>query len=115
MMRDQPGRAASAPLPDMPSSLRSSGALANAARPPVAGQRAAAGSQAPATSRAPAAEVAGRLLQFKAGDRVSHGLFGEGIVLKVEPALDDEEVTVAFPGKDTKTLLASFAKLRKVG
>ena len=53
--------------------------------------------------------------EFKAGDRVSHGLFGEGIVLKVEPALDDEEVTVAFPGKGTKTLLASFAKLRKVG
>jgi len=53
-------------------------------------------------------------LRFKPGDRVNHGLFGEGIVLKAEPTLDDEEVTVAFPGKGTKTLLASFAKLRKV-
>ena len=41
-------------------------------------------------------------------------MFGEGIVLKAEPTLDDEEVTVAFPGRGTKTLLASFAKLRKV-
>jgi DNA helicase II / ATP-dependent DNA helicase PcrA len=55
-----------------------------------------------------------RQLQFKPGDRVDHGLFGEGIVLKAEPTIDDEEVTVAFPGKGTKTLLASFAKLRKV-
>jgi DNA helicase II / ATP-dependent DNA helicase PcrA len=55
-----------------------------------------------------------RQRQFTPGDRVNHGLFGEGIVLKAEPTLDDEEVTVAFPGKGTKTLLASFAKLRKV-
>ncbi len=52
---------------------------------------------------------------FQPGDRVSHGLFGEGIVLKVARTADDEEVTVAFPGKGTKTLLASFAKLKKVG
>ena len=42
------------------------------------------------------------------------GLFGQGIVLKSELTPDDEEVTVAFAGKGTKTLLASFAKLRKV-
>ncbi|MCX7669521.1 MAG: hypothetical protein N2439_05555, partial [Anaerolineae bacterium] len=52
--------------------------------------------------------------QFKAGERVSHGLFGEGIVLKVEPSNGDEEVTVAFAGKGTKTLLASFARLQKI-
>ena len=55
-----------------------------------------------------------RQLQFKPGDRVDHGLFGQGIVLKSEPTADDEEVTVSFAGKGTKTLLASFAKLRKV-
>jgi DNA helicase-2/ATP-dependent DNA helicase PcrA len=53
-------------------------------------------------------------LQFKPGDRVDHGLFGQGIVLKSEPTADDEEVTVSFAGKGTKTLLASFAKLRKM-
>ena len=52
--------------------------------------------------------------QFRPGDRVDHGLFGQGIVLKSEVTADDEEVTVAFAGKGTKTLLAGFAKLRKV-
>jgi DNA helicase II / ATP-dependent DNA helicase PcrA len=56
----------------------------------------------------------GRKTQFKPGDRVDHGLFGQGIVLKVQLTADDEEVTVAFAGKGTKTLLASFARLRKV-
>jgi len=52
--------------------------------------------------------------QFKPGDRVDHGLFGQGIVLKSELTADDEEVTVAFAGKGSKTLLVSFAKLEKV-
>jgi DNA helicase-2/ATP-dependent DNA helicase PcrA len=55
-----------------------------------------------------------RTPQFKPGDRVDHGLFGQGIVLKSELTADDEEVTVAFAGKGTKTLMASFAKLRKL-
>jgi DNA helicase II / ATP-dependent DNA helicase PcrA len=55
-----------------------------------------------------------RAPQFKPGDRVDHGLFGPGIVLKSEVTADDEEVTVAFQGKGTKTLLAGFAKLRKM-
>jgi DNA helicase-2/ATP-dependent DNA helicase PcrA len=41
-------------------------------------------------------------------------LFGQGIVIKSEPTSDDEEVTVAFAGKGTKTLLAAFARLRKI-
>lgn len=52
--------------------------------------------------------------QFKPGDRVDHGLFGQGIVLKSEVTADDEEVTVAFAGRGTKTLLVGFAKLRKI-
>jgi DNA helicase-2/ATP-dependent DNA helicase PcrA len=54
------------------------------------------------------------MAQFNPGDRVDHGLFGQGIVLKSEITADDEEVTVAFAGKGTKTLLAGFAKLRKI-
>jgi DNA helicase-2/ATP-dependent DNA helicase PcrA len=53
--------------------------------------------------------------QFKPGDRVEHGLFGQGIVVKSELTADDEEVTVTFAGKGTKTLMASLAKLHKVG
>ena len=60
------------------------------------------------------AERPAREPQFKPGDRVDHGLFGTGIVLKSEVTADDEEVTVAFQGKGTKTLLAGFAKLRKI-
>ncbi len=61
------------------------------------------------------ADRGGRQPQFKPGERVDHGLFGQGIVLKSELTADDEEVTVAFPGKGTKTLLVGFAKLRKAG
>jgi DNA helicase-2/ATP-dependent DNA helicase PcrA len=70
-----------------------------------------------AYARQPAgpASDSGRAPQFKPGDRVEHGLFGQGIVLKSEPTADDEEVTVTFAGKGTKTLMASFAKLRKLG
>ena len=60
------------------------------------------------------ADRSGRQPQFKSGERVDHGLFGQGIVLKSELTADDEEVTIAFAGKGTKTLLASFAKLRKI-
>jgi DNA helicase-2/ATP-dependent DNA helicase PcrA len=56
-----------------------------------------------------------RATRFNPGDRVDHGLFGQGIVLKSELIADDEEVTVAFAGKGTKTLMASFARLRKIG
>ena len=105
---------------DSPGSASSRGPAAPAPRPrPAAVSRPspAIGGQASGVSRqssAAAKSSEGRQLQFKPGDRVNHGLFGEGIVLKAEPTLDDEEVTVAFPGKGTKTLLASFAKLRRV-
>jgi DNA helicase-2/ATP-dependent DNA helicase PcrA len=106
--RDSPGSASS----------RRATAPAPSQRPaPVSRPSPAIGGQASGASRqssAAAKSSEGRQLQFKPGDRVNHGLFGEGIVLKSAPTLDDEEVTVAFPGKGTKTLLASFAKLRPV-
>jgi DNA helicase-2/ATP-dependent DNA helicase PcrA len=52
--------------------------------------------------------------QFKIGDRVSHGLFGEGTVISSEVRGEDEEVTVAFRSKGIKKLLASYANLRKL-
>lgn len=53
-------------------------------------------------------------VQFEAGDRVRHRLFGEGIVIESKIMGDDEEVTVAFEAKGIKRLLASFAKLEKL-
>ena len=87
-----------------PAPLRGSGQAWQGGRSPGAETGSAA-------SSAPAGE---RSAEFRPGDRVDHGLFGQGIVLKSELTADDEEVTVAFAGKGTKTLLASFAKLRKV-
>jgi DNA helicase-2/ATP-dependent DNA helicase PcrA len=63
---------------------------------------------------APPAPTEERTSQFQPGERVDHGLFGQGIVLKSELTADDEEVTIAFAGKGTKTLLVSFARLRKI-
>ncbi|GAB4506373.1 MAG: UvrD-helicase domain-containing protein [Anaerolineales bacterium] len=51
---------------------------------------------------------------FAPGERVSHPVFGEGTVVKSELLADDEQVTVDFPAKGVKTLLARFAKLQKV-
>jgi DNA helicase-2/ATP-dependent DNA helicase PcrA len=66
-------------------------------------------------SAAPAAPAPSRQAQFKAGQRVSHGIFGEGVVIKTELADDDEYVSVAFPGRGIKKLMASMAKLHVVG
>ncbi|GAB4111162.1 MAG: UvrD-helicase domain-containing protein [Roseiflexaceae bacterium] len=54
-----------------------------------------------------------RVVNFFAGQRVRHALFGEGVVVSSRILDDDEEVTVAFPSKGVKKLLASFAKLER--
>ena len=51
--------------------------------------------------------------RFRAGDHVQHPTLGEGIVVSSTLRSDDEEVTVAFPAKGVKKLMASFAKLAK--
>jgi DNA helicase-2/ATP-dependent DNA helicase PcrA len=83
---------------------------------PSSGSRPAAPSlgrpSQPARPTAPAGE---HQPQFKPGQRVSHGLFGEGVVIKTELADDDEYVSVAFAGKGVKKLMASLAKLKVVG
>ncbi|MEP7379076.1 MAG: 3'-5' exonuclease, partial [Chloroflexota bacterium] len=48
---------------------------------------------------------------FRDGDRVRHSAFGEGTVVTSRLTRDDEEVTVAFPERGVKKLLASFANL----
>jgi DNA helicase-2/ATP-dependent DNA helicase PcrA len=53
--------------------------------------------------------------QFRDGDRVRHASFGEGAVVTSKLTRDDEEVTVAFPGRGVKTLLAGLANLELIG
>ena len=52
--------------------------------------------------------------ELKAGDRVHHDQFGDGVVVHCRPAKDDTEVMVAFKrGVGVKKLLLSFANLEK--
>jgi DNA helicase-2/ATP-dependent DNA helicase PcrA len=53
--------------------------------------------------------------QFKAGDRVLHPKFGQGMVIESVVVVGDEEVTVAFEGQGLKRLLVSFARLERIG
>ncbi|MEX2546686.1 MAG: UvrD-helicase domain-containing protein [Chloroflexota bacterium] len=49
--------------------------------------------------------------RYRDGDRVRHAAFGEGTVVSSKLTRDDEEVTVAFPERGVKKLLASLANL----
>jgi DNA helicase-2/ATP-dependent DNA helicase PcrA len=49
--------------------------------------------------------------RYRDGDRIRHAAFGEGSVVSSKLTRDDEEVTVAFPGRGVKVLLASLANL----
>jgi DNA helicase-2/ATP-dependent DNA helicase PcrA len=53
--------------------------------------------------------------RFRAGMRVVHPSFGEGVVLESRIDFDDEEVAVAFEGGETKHLVASMANLEILG
>jgi hypothetical protein len=55
--------------------------------------------------------------QFRDGDRVRHGRWGDGIVVTSKLTRSDEEITVAFkdPTVGRKTMLASLANLEVVG
>src|SRR5207249_1270390 len=51
--------------------------------------------------------------RFRAGDRVTHPSLGEAMVVSSVVRDDDEEVTVAFPDRGVKKLMASYAKLAR--
>ncbi len=56
----------------------------------------------------------GETPEFKEGDRVLHGVFGEGLILKTAGPSSDKEVTVVFREAGVKRLLLSYANLKKV-
>lgn len=51
---------------------------------------------------------------FEKGERVSHKVFGEGMVLSTVPAGNDVLIEIAFDKVGTKKLMANFAKLKKI-
>ena len=63
-------------------------------------------------NKTPAANIAD--LELKAGERVQHATFGEGLVVSCQPVRDDVEAVVVFDGVGIKKLLLSFAKLEKI-
>ncbi len=95
-----------APRPGYPSS---------ATVPPAAprsGGSGGSGSGKTPTPPIPPAKPKGQ--QFKAGDKVRHNLFGEGIVLKSEMEASTEFVDVQFHQYGKKRLSMDFAKLEKL-
>ncbi len=64
-------------------------------------------------SERPRKRAAPSATRFRAGDHVRHPSLGSGVVVSSQLRSDDEEVTVAFPEKGVKKLMASFAKLAK--
>ena len=70
----------------------------------------------PAPARPPRPIIPGER-QFRDGDRVRHGRWGDGIVVTSKLTRSDEEITVAFkdPVVGRKTMLASLANLEIIG
>ena len=96
----------------------------SADEPDASGAAAAlSGGTAARSGRAPATRVVARRpivpgeRQFRDGDRVRHGHWGDGIVVSSKLTRDDEEVTVAFRDEKVgrRTLLASLANLDVIG
>src|SRR4051812_27684795 len=88
-----------------------SGSLGNGHAPDDAGAGAAA-----APVRPPRPIIPGER-QYRDGDRVRHGRWGDGIVVTSKLTRSDEEITVAFkdPTVGRKTMLASLANLDVIG
>ncbi len=85
-----------------------------ASQPTYNAPRTPASSSASSSSGTPA-EPKPKGQQFKPGDRVSHAIFGEGIILKSEMEQQTEFVEVQFRGKHGKKRLSlDFAKLEKL-
>ncbi|MCW2277973.1 DNA helicase PcrA [Heliophilum fasciatum] len=51
---------------------------------------------------------------YRVGDKVQHGKFGVGVVVKVNGHGDDQEINVAFTGQGIKKLLVKFAPVKKI-
>jgi DNA helicase-2/ATP-dependent DNA helicase PcrA len=107
-------------LPDMSPPVAPVGARLDAARERIAGTSYAAGADPDLGSgtfdrpdRPAAASEPGGELAWRAGDRVRHRRFGEGIVVSSQWVKGDEEVTVAFVGQGVKRLIAAYAGLEQ--
>jgi DNA helicase II / ATP-dependent DNA helicase PcrA len=100
-------------LQDIPRDLITGSELWQAADSQVGSDYIMVQNGAPAKAPEPAPKPV--TAELKAGDKVRHVQFGEGIVVSNTPKKDDSEVVVAFSGVGVKKLLLSFARLEKIG
>ncbi len=68
-----------------------------------------------AKREAAAAQATPPELAWRAGDKVRHRRFGDGIVVSSQLVSGDEEVTVAFAGHGVRRLVGSYAGLERIG
>ncbi|MCS1351995.1 DNA helicase PcrA [Mechercharimyces sp. CAU 1602] len=80
-------------------------------------KRGASASKSPSTTRMqkPRRPQKNETTKWYVGDKVSHGKWGEGTVVKVQPDGDEVELNIAFPAPvGVKRLLARYAPIEKV-
>ncbi len=51
---------------------------------------------------------------YIAGEKVSHSIFGEGVIVSVKPMANDSMLEIAFDKVGTKKIMANYAKLKKL-
>ena len=92
-------------LGDIPQHLIASLAASGRSTVPIQGNTGPQKTNGPAATRTP----------LKAGERVRHSKFGEGIVVSCVPSDNDHEITIAFKGNaGIKRLLLSYSPLEKL-
>ena len=53
-------------------------------------------------------------VDYTAGERVKHNVFGEGTVISSKPMGNDHMLEIAFDSVGTKKIMANFAKIVKI-
>ena len=51
---------------------------------------------------------------YTAGEKASHSIFGEGVIVSVKPMANDSMLEIAFDKVGTKKIMANYAKLKKL-
>ncbi len=67
-----------------------------------------------ARSKKTAAGAAKETVAYTAGEKVSHSIFGEGVIVSVKPMANDSMLEIAFDKVGTKKIMANYAKLKKL-
>lgn len=53
-------------------------------------------------------------VEYNSGEKVSHSIFGEGVIVSVKPMANDSMLEIAFDKVGTKKIMANYAKLKKL-